>query len=335
MTKEEFISRSEEKFGKGKFIYNYLPDVFSMKDKIKLICTSCGKEIYQRPDIHLKPGSSFPCEDCYKIQLREKNLNKFKQKLQNKYGDRFELDEDSYITTRDSVIVVCKKCGKSFNILPTNIINNKYKDKFPCPFCREEEKIEVNKRKFIESASLLYGDKYNYRESHYINAKTPVRIYCNSCGKGFSLTPNKHLSGQGCVCETCSSGEEMVLSWILSRNLKDFYLQKKIGGVPEGRYSLIDFEVKYNNKIYWIEYNGEQHYKKNNFLYEIHQKRSYEDQIARDELIKERCSSLGYIFIEIPFTYTTIKSIYLILDEIILHEVDPLTVIKLPNIEKL
>lgn len=30
---------------------------------------------------------------------------------------------------------------------------------------------------------------------------------------------------------------------------------------------IVDFEVKINDKIFYIEYNGEQHYDENNFFY--------------------------------------------------------------------
>lgn len=44
----------------------------------------------------------------------------------------------------------------------------------------------------------LHGDKYSYKQSVYINAKTPIIIYCNSCNTTFEQTPDNHVQGKGC-----------------------------------------------------------------------------------------------------------------------------------------
>ena len=50
---------------------------------------------------------------------------------------------------------------------------------------------------FIKEARELYGDKYDYSETIYKDAKTDVLIRCLKHGL-FSKKPDKHLHGQGC-----------------------------------------------------------------------------------------------------------------------------------------
>lgn len=56
-------------------------------------------------------------------------------------------------------------------------------------------------KQFIEKATAIHGDKYDYTKVEYINAQTKVIIICKIPGHGeFELTPNKHLSRKdGCI----------------------------------------------------------------------------------------------------------------------------------------
>lgn len=56
----------------------------------------------------------------------------------------------------------------------------------------------MTQREFIEKATALYGDKYNYSKVKYINNKTKVTIICNRCGNVFEMRPNDFLSKNGC-----------------------------------------------------------------------------------------------------------------------------------------
>lgn len=50
---------------------------------------------------------------------------------------------------------------------------------------------------FIEKAKSVYGDKYDYSNTEYKNARSKVCIMCLEHGK-FCLRPNIHLNGRGC-----------------------------------------------------------------------------------------------------------------------------------------
>ena len=52
-------------------------------------------------------------------------------------------------------------------------------------------------QKFINSAKLVHGDKYNYDKSTYTNATTKVTISCPHHGD-FQQSVKNHLIGLGC-----------------------------------------------------------------------------------------------------------------------------------------
>lgn len=59
--------------------------------------------------------------------------------------------------------------------------------------------MNLNKT-FIEKAKLKHGLTYDYSKVDYINCKTKVKIICLTHGE-FEISPNNHLTGQGCkIC---------------------------------------------------------------------------------------------------------------------------------------
>ncbi len=56
---------------------------------------------------------------------------------------------------------------------------------------------------FIERAKSIYGDKYDYSDVEYVNARTKVRIRCKTHGI-FEQTPDKHIGRDRCGCPMCA-----------------------------------------------------------------------------------------------------------------------------------
>ena len=51
---------------------------------------------------------------------------------------------------------------------------------------------------FIQKAQTVHGNRYDYSKVEYVNKKTKVCIVCSKHGE-FTQSPQKHLSGQGCI----------------------------------------------------------------------------------------------------------------------------------------
>lgn len=56
---------------------------------------------------------------------------------------------------------------------------------------------KYTKETFIAKVSQIHDNKYDYSKSNYVNNKTKITIICPKHGE-FIMTPQKHLSGQGC-----------------------------------------------------------------------------------------------------------------------------------------
>jgi hypothetical protein len=69
--------------------------------------------------------------------------------------------------------------------------------------------------KIIERAQKTHGNRYDYSEIEYQNARTPIKIICKEHGAFTQLIMN-HLKGQGCPhCPTIiSSGQQEIIDYI-------------------------------------------------------------------------------------------------------------------------
>lgn len=67
---------------------------------------------------------------------------------------------------------------------------------------------------FISEAISVHGDKYDYSETCYKDAKTKVKIICNNCGNVLYQLPNSHLTGHGCSCYSKFCKTYNTESWI-------------------------------------------------------------------------------------------------------------------------
>ena len=81
----------------------------------------------------------------------------------------------------------------------------------------------------------------------------------------------------------------------------------------------IDFVIIYNGVIFWIEYNGKQHYKQ----YDVFQTfERFKLQVLRDLWVKKYCKENNVIFIEIPYIYYSTKKIQDLLQRVIINGED-------------
>lgn len=63
---------------------------------------------------------------------------------------------------------------------------------------KQQYKYKLDKEKFIESAKLVHGDKYDYSGVEYNGVLTKVCIKCNKHNIVFMQTPKDHKRGRGC-----------------------------------------------------------------------------------------------------------------------------------------
>lgn len=214
LTKEEFIKRYENKFGK-KWIWDKF-EYDGNKIKSIVICPRHG-EFLMRPS-DLMNGTGCPiCGGTKKYTNDE-----FKTLANKTHNGFYNLDKVMYKNGESKIIVTCPEHG-DFEIQAKKFLRGDY-----CKKCKEEGIIHKimpilypNKHwskdtteSFCKKVIDEYGDKYLLDKVVYKNAKTPVLIGCKKHGY-FNVTPNHLLMGRG--CPKCAHNKQLTTEELINK----------------------------------------------------------------------------------------------------------------------
>jgi Zn finger protein HypA/HybF involved in hydrogenase expression len=171
--------------------YDY--SLIDLKDtKIKIICPTHG--IFEQDK---RSHKKYGCRKCA-AKLRGENqslgIDKFIEKASEIHGNKYDYSLVKYRSNNIKVEIICKEHGEFMQVPLSHLCGN------GCPVCGAKSgglKNSHDKDKFIEKASKIHGEKYDYSLVKYTNNNTKVIIICKEHGE-FSQLPNNHLSGQDC-----------------------------------------------------------------------------------------------------------------------------------------
>lgn len=110
------------------------------------------------------------------------------------HGDKYSYDKYEYINSRTKVIITCNIHG-DFEQMPHQHLLGK-----GCSLCGKiamANKFRKPLQNFIDEASRLHNNAYDYTHVVYKNNNIKINIGCKIHGQ-FYQTPRDHLSGQGC-----------------------------------------------------------------------------------------------------------------------------------------
>lgn len=115
----------------------------------------------------------------------------FIEKSKKIHGDKYDYSKTNYINSNTKITLICKNCGKEFEIEPRSHISQKS----GCSCYRVYDQKTTSD--FIKEARDVHGDKYDYSKVKYTHWRKPVCIICPEHGEFLKL-PSLHLQKQGC-----------------------------------------------------------------------------------------------------------------------------------------
>jgi len=185
LTTEEWIEKAK-KVHEDKYDYSKVKYKKAIS-KVIIICPIHGK-FEQTPHAHLQGQG---CPICSKPVY---DTLSFVEESIKKHGNTYDYSKVEYKKAISKVIIICPTHGE-FEKTP-----NKHLGGQGCPICAIQKRIEKkssNKKKFIEKAKRVHGDRYDYSKVEYKKAISKVIIICPIHGE-FEQTPASHLSEVGC-----------------------------------------------------------------------------------------------------------------------------------------
>lgn len=192
-SENEFIKKCKKIYGED---YDYsLVDYKTCKDKVKIICKTHG--VFKvTGDVFLNNKSG--CAKCTTDRKRTKNRSNFLARATEIHGIKYDYSLVDYINNHTKVKIICSEHGV-FQQIPLGHLQGN-----SCTLCGSSVRKgkKQTTEEFIKLSIKTHGEKYDYTETTYINAKTNVDIFCRVHGK-FTQNPTKHKLGAG--CKKCNS----------------------------------------------------------------------------------------------------------------------------------
>ena len=205
MTKEYFYKRLYEVHPYEGYVVENLPDEFTNKTKIEVICPIHGK--FTISVVNLLNGRR--CKYCNR-EDKGRGPESFKKMFYDKYGDDYECNTDNFIAfTNGKINFYCKKHKKHYQQVPDDSLKN-----VACPDCVREnydngmnrflkEVREKSWLYFNEKIKKKYGNSLVIDKDSFTNIENTVKIFCEKHGWVEVSVPSLLTSKRKTACTKC------------------------------------------------------------------------------------------------------------------------------------
>ena len=293
LTTEDFISRARKVHG-DKYDYS-LVNYINSQTKVDIKCPIHGS-FAQTPAMHLYGNG---CPTCAIENKRQKKLmpqSLFVEKARKIHKNKYNYDKVKYVNSQTKVCITCPQHGDFWQLPVVHLQGH------GCSLCKTDktrERCVMSKDEFIRRAKIAHPTKnYDYSRVEYLTSSDKVCIICPEHGE-FWQSAHNHINGSCCPNCQVSFGENLVKVF-LDKHSVNYIQQYKIKNENlfcNNGYMIVDFYLPSFNII--IEYNGIQHYKP---IKRFGGLDSFNNQIERDNAVRQYCTEHKTKLIEIPYT---------------------------------
>lgn len=193
-----------------------------------------------------------------------KTQEEFIVQAKKAHDNFYDYSLTQYISTHKKVWVVCPKHGKFLTLPKDHIRLLANGGPSGCPTCDEVrgQSVLLTLTEFIERASKMHEDKFDYSKSIYTNAHDKILIVCPAHGEFWQEAYN-HLRGFGCSRCIESRGERFVRQFLEKNRIRYEHQvcvidNKSCLNPKTGKHLYFDFYLPGFRTC--IEYDGEQHF---------------------------------------------------------------------------
>lgn len=194
--KDVFIEKAKKVHGE-KYGYNNVVYVDS-KTRVKLECFDHGI-FEQEPRLHLFGHGCQKCADKENGDRMRKTQDQFITEANKVHNNKYGYGNVNYIDSRIEVDIDCPDHGIFSQAPNSHLLGH------GCPTCGNKKVADVHRKSlenFIIDSQKIYGTKYDYSLTKYINRNTELELIDRDTGKTIKITPKQHLRtkcrGEGC-----------------------------------------------------------------------------------------------------------------------------------------
>lgn len=187
------------------------------EQKIKCRCPEHGEFLITARG-HIESQLSGGCPSCFNEWLSDERRTSSEElsKIKKDIEQVFEILEPFQPrNTTESIKVRCKTCSYETSLHLSNFIHRRDGCK-QCSGKQLSKRYAMGRDKFIEKATMIHNNLYEYPEFEYINNSSKIEVVCKKHGS-FFVTPVNHLYRRS-GCPSCS-GEKFYRIYDGSTNL--------------------------------------------------------------------------------------------------------------------
>lgn len=201
-TTAEFIADAKKIHGDK---YDYSKVVYrGVYEPVIIGCPIHG-DFTKRPYDHLtlKQG----CKQCsieQQANRQRKGVDYFLENAKKTHGDKYDYSKMEYVDLSTPILIGCPDHGYFWQKPHIHLKGT------GCPTCgnlRTADKLRGTTDSFVQRALLVWGDRYDYSNTEYTNARQQLTVVCRRHGP-FKLFPHEHLNGRG--CPACLNNERFI-----------------------------------------------------------------------------------------------------------------------------
>jgi len=191
-TTEEFIIEAK-KIHRDTYNYSKVKYI-SNQTKVTITCPKHG-DFFQIPSSHIYKKAGCPtCAIQHRTKKLTKSVENFIEQANYIHKNSYDYSKIEYISSLKKIEIICKKHG-AFWQSPSSHLQGK-----GCKKCSIEKNKNIRRKSikdFIEKATKIHKETYNYSTIKYTNNKVKIAIICKIHGV-FWQNPSHHLNGSGC-----------------------------------------------------------------------------------------------------------------------------------------
>ncbi len=148
------------------------------------------------------------------IDQKDEKTKAFILKAQQKHGYKYDYSTTVYTHYREKLTIICEQHG-SFRQRPDIHFRSGCK---LCGFISTHSKNRKSHDIFVNEATKIYGNKYDYNDVQYVSGRKHIKITCLLHKIHFNQIPDNHLQGkEGCnKCATIANNN-IKKTWTLEQ----------------------------------------------------------------------------------------------------------------------
>lgn len=175
--------------------YDYTDTIISSKERKVLV--TCKKHNLSFSIDKINHGRGYGCPVC---NNKVTNTEQFKIKASEVHKDFYDYTESIYTKSNKYIDITCPVHGKFKQTANSHLSGHGCKE---CGIESSATKKLIPQNIFLERATEIHGDKYDYSKVVYTKIKDPIQIICPKHGE-FTQIAEVHTSNQFSGCPSCT-----------------------------------------------------------------------------------------------------------------------------------